>query len=228
MIALGYDIWELLKCYKSDFINFIRLGILSSTIVNYVRLKEIKNSVSVTKDSLIEKTEVVKDSVENQSQLLQAKLAEMKDTVNTFLETNVNSALVSLLNQPEKNVDSVHKIPKLDVDKMSALHTEVMMNSELVRNKHSEIQTSISEVQEGLIKIQDLLQIQKGGMVGLQELGENTSDSEGAFHKTQLVSGATVLENEGQSFNEAKWWIRANFNSTIVSLGVLIYLECFR
>lgn len=211
------------------YIFFIYLGILSSTVVNYVRLKEIKNSVKVTKDSLIEKTEVVKDSVENQSQLLQAKLTEMKDTVNVFLETNVNSALVSLLNQPEQNVDSVHKVPKPDVDKMSELYAEIMVNSELVRNNHSVIQTSISEVQEGLDKIQDLLQLQKGDIVGLQKLGENTSNIEDTFHKTQSVSGDTVQEKElGQSFDEAKWWIRANFISTIISLGVLVYLECFR
>ena len=192
-----------------------------------MRLKEIKSSVKETKESLIEKTETVKDSVENQSLLLQTKLTDMRDTVNAFLETNTNSVLVSLLNQPENSASNGQKISNHDVDKMSELYAEFMVNSELMQKNNSAIRESISEVQSGLVKVQDLLQLQNKEL-SAQSLGQNVFPIENSIAKIPSLSGVRHQEKEKQGFDEAKWWIRANLVSTLISLGVLIYLECFR
>ena len=207
--------------------------------MNYVRLKEIKNSVKGTKESLMEKTETVKDSIESQGELLQARLAEMRDIVNAYLETNVNTALVSMLNQPESGKMNAQKMSKSDIDmagSFSQLHAELMMNSDLVRNNHSGIQKSISEVQEGLLKIQDLLHLQRGELQGQLSQRGNTENSGEIPTQDELppprtrpvTSIRTAQEDEKQAFEETKWWIKANFISTLVSLGVFIYLECFK
>lgn len=60
------------------------LGILGSTVVNYIRLKQIKNSIKETGTALIEKTDEITDLVKSQDgENIGIQATELKEFFST-------------------------------------------------------------------------------------------------------------------------------------------------
>ena len=229
------------------------LGILGSTVVNYIRLKQIKNSIKETGNTLIEKTNELtdlvkaqdnqigtratelKDSFSSQSKLLEQKLEELGSALNFFI--------LNLASEPLKEFGIHIQPPGITKSFESG-------QSAAVSQYHGDIKDLIDTILSrinSLIEVMNINQLKMQGdlktlQLNLEKIDTSVLQNEertvmelnklAKFLKSQSipVSGLTeAIPNEYLENNQ--WWTKtstfASIICTVLTGTVLVY-EIFK
>lgn len=227
-----------------------RPGILGSTIVNYIRLKQIKNSIKETGNTLMEKTDELTDLVKTQDSQMGAQASELKESFSTqskLLEQKLEE-LGSVLNFVTLNLAAdplkefgVHIQPPVDPKSFSSGQPSVSQNQgniadmiisvtsridsiiELMKINQYKIQGDFQTLQQYLEKLDSsVLQCEEKTVEGLEKLAKHMRSKPvlGSGFEDVLIPTNKVVEND-------QWWSKAStFTSvlcTILTATVLLH-----
>lgn len=159
------------------------LGILGSSIVNYIRLKQVKNSIKETGITLMQKTDELTDLVKAQDNQMGSQASELKESFSTqskLLEQKLEE-LGSILNLVTLNLAS-------DPLKEFGIHIQPPVSAKSFANGQSSVnqtQGSITEVINSLTsRIDSIIEVMKinqyktnGDFLALKQYLENIDSS---------------------------------------------------
>lgn len=159
------------------------LGILGSSIVNYIRLKQVKNSIKETGITLMQKTDELTDLVKAQDNQMGSQASELKESFSTqskLLEQKLEE-LGSILNFVTLNLAS-------DPLKEFGIHIQPPVSAKSFANGQSSVnqtQGSITEVINSLTsRIDSIIEVMKinqyktnGDFLALKQYLENIDSS---------------------------------------------------
>lgn len=159
------------------------LGILGSSIVNYIRLKQVKNSIKETGITLMQKTDKLTDLVKAQDNQMGSQASELKESFSTqskLLEQKLEE-LGSILNLVTLNLAS-------DPLKEFGIHIQPPVSAKSFANGQSSVnqtQGSITEVINSLTsRIDSIIEVMKinqyktnGDFLALKQYLENIDSS---------------------------------------------------
>lgn len=159
------------------------LGILGSSIVNYIRLKQVKNSIKETGITLMQKTDELTDLVKAQDNQMGSQASELKESFSTqskLLEQKLEE-LGSVLNFVTLNLAS-------DPLKEFGIHIQPPVSAKSFANGQSSVnqtQGSITEVINSLTsRIDSIIEVMKinqyktnGDFLALKQYLENIDSS---------------------------------------------------
>ena len=220
-------------------------GILGSTVVNYMRLKQIKNSIKETGSALLEKNHELRDLMKAQDNQMGRKASELRESLSTqtkSLEQKIEE-LGSLLNFLTLNFASeplkefgIHVKPPVSPRSIGIdQYSRGIYNEE---NKKEDISTIASRVDSVIESLDSLQQMMQGDtktlLWKLEKLDSSVHHTEGrTLEELQKLSKS--VENLPLSVSEVKgiasernldndqWWIKASLMSIALSGVILIY-----
>ncbi|KAL9958898.1 hypothetical protein ACROYT_G035971 [Oculina patagonica] len=226
------------------------LGILGSTVVNYIRLKQIKNSIKETGNTLMEKTDELTDLVKAQDNQIGTQASELKESFSTqskLLEQKLEE-LGSVLNFVTLNLASdplkefgIHIQPPVDAKSFAGGQSAVSQNQgnisdimtsiasridsviEVMKINQFNIQGDFQALQQYLKKLDSsVLQHEEKTQKELMKLAKCINDKSvlGSGHEDVLIPTNKFVEND-------QWWSKAStFTSvlcTILTAAVLMH-----
>ncbi|XP_067018659.1 mitochondrial potassium channel-like [Acropora muricata] len=221
------------------------LGILGSTVVNYMRLKQIKNSIKETGSALLEKNHELRDLMKAQDNQMGRKASELRESLSTqtkSLEQKIEE-LGSLLNFLTLNFASeplkefgIHVKPPLNPRNIGIdQYSRGIYNEENTKEDINTIASRVDSVIESLDALQQMMQGDTKTLLWkLEKLDSSVHHTEGrTLEELQKLSKS--VENLPLSVSEVKgiasernlendqWWIKASLMSIALSGVILIY-----
>lgn len=221
------------------------LGILGSTVVNYMRLKQIKNSIKETGSALLEKNHELRDLMKAQDNQMGRKASELRESLSTqtkSLEQKIEE-LGSLLNFLTLNFASeplkefgIHVKPPVNSRSIGIdQYSRGIYNEENKKEDISTIASRVDSVIESLDSLQQMMQRDTKTLLWkLEKLDSSVHHTEGrTLEELQKLSKS--VENLPLSVSEVKgiasernlgndqWWIKASLMSIALSGVILIY-----
>lgn len=221
------------------------LGILGSTVVNYMRLKQIKNSIKETGSALLEKNHELRDLMKAQDNQMGRKASELRESLSTqtkSLEQKIEE-LGSLLNFLTLNFASeplkefgIHVKPPVNSRSIGIdQYSRGIYNEENTKEDIDTIASRVDSVIESLDSLQQMMQRDTKTLLWkLEKLDSSVHHTEGrTLEELQKLSKS--VENLPLSVSEVKgiasernlgndqWWIKASLMSIALSGVILIY-----
>lgn len=224
-------------------------GILGSTIVNYMRLKQIKNSIKETGITLMQKTDELTHLVKAQDNQMGSQASELKESFSTqskLLEQKLEE-LGSVLNFVTLNLASdplkefgIHIQPPVDAKSFASGQPSVSQNQGNIADMINSLTSRI----DSIIEIMKINQYKaQGDFLMLKEYLEKL-DSSVLQHEERTVEEVEKLAKSirdksvlGSGFEDAlmpkkfaesdQWWSKASTLTsvlcTILTATVLLH-----
>lgn len=224
-------------------------GILGSTIVNYIRLKQIKNSIKETGITLMQKTDELTDLVKAQDNQMGSQASELKESFSTqskLLEQKLEE-LGSVLNFVTLNLASdplkefgIHIQPPVDAKSFASGQPSVSQNQGNIADMINSLTSRI----DSIIEVMKINQYKaQGDFLMLKEYLEKL-DSSVLQHEERTVEELENLAKSikdksvlGSGFEDAlmpkkfaesdQWWSKASTLTsvlcTILTATVLLH-----
>lgn len=225
------------------------LGILGSTIVNYIRLKQIKNSIKETGITLMQKTDELTDLVKAQDNQMGSQASELKESFSTqskLLEQKLEE-LGSVLNFVTLNLASdplkefgIHIQPPVDAKSFASGQPLVSQN----QGNIADMINGLTSKMDSIIEVMKINQYKaQGDFLMLKEYLEKL-DSSVLQHEERTVEELENLAKSikdksvlGSGFEDAlmpkkfaesdQWWSKASTLTsvlcTILTATVLLH-----
>lgn len=224
-------------------------GILGSTIVNYMRLKQIKNSIKETGITLMQKTDELTDLVKAQDNQMGSQASELKESFSTqskLLEQKLEE-LGSVLNFVTLNLASdplkefgIHIQPPVDAKSFESGQPSVSQNqgniADMIDSLTSRIDSIIEAMKISQYKVQgdflmlkeylekldsSVLQHEERTLEELENLAKSIRD------KSVLGSGFEDALMPKKFAESDQWWSKASTLTsvlcTILTATVLLH-----
>lgn len=224
-------------------------GILGSTIVNYIRLKQIKNSIKETGITLMQKTDELTDLVKAQDNQMGSQASELKESFSTqskLLEQKLEE-LGSVLNFVTLNLASdplkefgIHIQPPVDAKSFASGQPLVSQN----QGNIADMINGLTSKMDSIIEVMKINQYKaQGDFLMLKEYLEKL-DSSVLQHEERTVEELENLAKSikdksvlGSGFEDAlmpkkfaesdQWWSKASTLTsvlcTILTATVLLH-----
>lgn len=224
-------------------------GILGSTIVNYIRLKQIKNSIKETGITLMQKTDGLTDLVKAQDNQMGSQASELKESFSTqskLLEQKLEE-LGSVLNFVTLNLASdplkefgIHIQPPVDAKSFASGQPLVSQN----QGNIADMINGLTSKMDSIIEVMKINQYKaQGDFLMLKEYLEKL-DSSVLQHEERTVEELENLAKSikdksvlGSGFEDAlmpkkfaesdQWWSKASTLTsvlcTILTATVLLH-----
>lgn len=224
-------------------------GILGSTIVNYIRLKQIKNSIKETGITLMQKTDELTDLVKAQDNQMGSQASELKESFSTqskLLEQKLeelgsvlNFVTLNLALDPLKEF-GIHIQPPVDAKSFASGQPSVSQNQGNIADMINSLTSRI----DSIIEIMKINQYKaQGDFLMLKEYLEKL-DSSVLQHEERTVGVVEKLAKSirdksvpGRGFEDAlmpkkfaesdQWWSKASTLTsvlcTILTATVLLH-----
>jgi len=225
------------------------LGILGSTVVNYIRLKQIKNSIKETGNILIEKSDELTDLVRAQDDQMGTKTAELRESLSTqnkLLEQKLeelgsilNFVTLNLASDPLKDFGIQIHPPVGTKSFPSELSSGTSQNQGDLRDLINNIMLRIDSVIEVMKMNQQRLQGDfKMLQINLEKIDSSVLQNKeriveelnkfAKFTSNQTVPTSGIQEAVTNSYLENnQWWTKASTLTsaicTVVTATVLVY-----
>ena len=218
-------------------------GILGSTILNYIRLKQIKNSIKETGITLGQKTDDLTDLVKAQDNQMGSQASELKEsffTQSKLLEQKLEE-LASVLNFVTLNLASdplkefgIHIQPPVDVKSFASGQSSVSQNQGPNQNQGNiaDVINSLTSRIDSIIEVMKINQHKtQGDFLALKQYLENLDNSvlqheertveeleklaKCIRDKSDLSSSVEVASMPKRFAESDQWWSKA---STLTSI----------
>ena len=225
-------------------------------MMNYLRLKEIKNSVKGTGATLMERTEDLHKLMEEQDSQLKSQKVDFQESISVLAQ-QIEQRLLELssvlelytLNQsgdslfkglflgnPRSHTKSTEKqessMPgekghqQQFEESLKDLNVRVESVLSLVKDKCAEIQEGVSEVQTGIKKVENSLLIQQKKSDDQTKVNDVPSTTGGLT----VSHSSSELYSPVETLHDREWWTKVSTISsvicTFVSVGVIVYELC--
>lgn len=224
-------------------------GILGSTIVNYIRLKQIKNSIKETGITLMQKTDELTDLVKAQDNQMGSQASELKESFSTqskLLEQKLeelgsvlNFVTLNLVSDPLKEF-GIHIQPPVDAKSFASGQPLVSQN----QGNIADMINGLTSKMDSIIEVMKINQYKaQGDFLMLKEYLEKL-DSSVLQHEERTVEELENLAKSikdksvlGSGFEDAlmpkkfaesdQWWSKASTLTsvlcTILTATVLLH-----
>ena len=218
-------------------------GILGSTILNYIRLKQIKNSIKETGITLGQKTDDLTDLVKAQDNQMGSQASELKEsffTQSKLLEQKLEE-LASVLNFVTLNLASdplkefgIHIQPPVDAKSFASGQSSVSQNQGANQNQGNiaDVINSLTSRIDSIIEVMKINQHKtQGDFLALKQYLENLDNSvlqheertveeleklaKCIRDKSDLSSSVEVASMPKKFAESDQWWSKA---STLTSI----------
>jgi len=224
-------------------------GILGSTILNYIRLKQIKNSIKETGITLMQKTDELTDLVKAQDNQMGSQAGELKEsffTQSKLLEQKLEE-LASVLNFVTLNLASdplkefgIHIQPPVDAKSFASGQSSVSQN----QGNIADVIKSLTSRIDSIIEVMKINQHKtQGDFLALKQYMENLDNSvlqheertveeleklaKCIRDKSDLSSGVEVASMPKKFTESDQWWSKASTLTsvlcTILTATVLLH-----
>lgn len=216
------------------------LGILGSTLVNYIRLKQIKNSIKETGSTLIGKTDELADLVKTQENQIGTQTNDLKESLSTqskLFEQKLeelaglfNLLTLNLISDPLKDL-GIHVQPAVDPEHFKNVQSLMSQNQgnteELMKSIVSKIDSVIEVLKIDRYKMKDDLKTLQQHLDNLDSSVvhcENRTVEElerlgKSIHAKPfpLSNSVEPLTRVPEKFAEnAQWWSKASTFTSLV------------
>lgn len=226
-------------------------GILGSTVVNYIRLKQIKNSIKETGTALIEKTDEITDLVKSQDGenigIQATELKEFFSTQNQLLEQKLeelghvlNFVTLNLASEPLKEFGIQIQPPGANKNfgggqpsGASQTKSNIKDIIEIVASKIDSVTTGMKinqrkmedcfrALQLNLEKVENSVLQNEKSTTGMELMGLDNSKNNQTL-PARRVREAVIDEYLDNNY----WWMKANTCTTIIctvlTATILVY-----
>ncbi|XP_068688272.1 mitochondrial potassium channel-like [Montipora foliosa] len=222
------------------------LGILGSTVVNYIRLKQIKTSIKETGHTLIEKTNELRDLMTAQDDQMGTRATELKESILIRsksleqkleeLESILNFVTLNLASEPLKEFGLYVQPPSHSKNFGNGQSLAVDNNKEDVKDVIDTIVLRIDSLVESIESVQKVMQ-----GLDLKTLLWNHEKLNNSIHQNEAriveeirklstslkyqpphVNGVTENATES-NFEENQSWMKVSLTCIALTATVLIY-----
>ena len=209
--------------------------------MNYIRLKQIKNSIKETGNTLIEKTDELTDLVKAQDNQMGTQASDLKESLSTQsklleqkleeLASLLNLLTLNLVSEPLKEL-GIHVQPPMDAKRFTkeqSAVTQIQGNIDDMINSVTSRMDSIIEVlkinqykmQEDLNTLHQHLDKLDGSVLQCEDRTAEELDKLAKSIYTRSVSGGGVVEPliqhvPDKSAENAQWWSKASTFTSVV------------
>ena len=215
--------------------------------MNYMRLKQIKNSINETGNALMEKNHELRDLMKAQDDQMGAKASELRESLSTqskSLEQKIEE-LGSLLNFLTLNFASeplkefgIHVRPPVNPRNIGIDHDQYSRGIYNESNTKEDMNAIASRVDSVIQSIDSLQQMMQGDtktlLWKLEKLDSSVHHNEGrTLEELQKLSKSlmnlplSVSEVKGianeRNLENNQWWIKASLMSIALSGIIMIY-----
>lgn len=170
------------------------LGILGSSIVNYIRLKQVKNSIKETGITLMQKTDELTDLVKAQDNQMGSQASELKESFSTqskLLEQKLEE-LGSILNFVTLNLAS-------DPLKEFGIHIQPPVSAKSFANG----QSSVNQTQGNITEVINILTSRIDSIIEVMKINQYKTNGDFLALKQYLENiDSSVLQHEQRTVEE--------------------------
>lgn len=186
-------------------------GILGSTIVNYIRLKQIKNSIKETGITLMQKTDELTDLVKAQDNQMGSQASELKESFSTqskLLEQKLEE-LGSVLNFVTLNLAS-------DPLKEFGIHIQPPVNAKSFASG----QPSVSQNQGNIADMINSLTLRIDSIIEVMKINQYKAQGDFLMLKEYLEKlDSSVLQHEERTVEELENLAKSIKDKSVLGSG---------